>query len=227
MLMMGKKGEGYGRLYNWYAVSDAKFAPSGWHVPTKAEIDTLIDYMIANEYNYDDTTEENRIAKALATDNGWAASAVTGAVGNTDYPAKRNVSGFSGMPAGIRTSVYFIYVKNYGWFWTATETGRNGAVGYHLDFVDIDLANDYYDYKTEGLSVRLIKDDSTDPSTMTDYDNNTYDTVKIGTQVFTKQNWKCTKLNDGTSIPNVTVQATWAALKTLGRCAYDNDENNV
>ena len=32
----------YGRLYNWYAVDDARgLCPSGWHVPTDGEFMTL------------------------------------------------------------------------------------------------------------------------------------------------------------------------------------------
>ena len=32
----------YGRLYNWYAVDDARgLCPSGWHVPTDGEYMTL------------------------------------------------------------------------------------------------------------------------------------------------------------------------------------------
>ena len=32
----------YGRLYNWYAVDDARgLCPSGWHVPTDEEYTTL------------------------------------------------------------------------------------------------------------------------------------------------------------------------------------------
>ena len=34
----------YGRLYNWYAVDDARgLCPSGWHVPTDEEYTTLTD----------------------------------------------------------------------------------------------------------------------------------------------------------------------------------------
>jgi uncharacterized protein (TIGR02145 family) len=39
-----KNGEKFGKLYNWYAVSDPRgLAPSGWHVPTDKEWQTLID----------------------------------------------------------------------------------------------------------------------------------------------------------------------------------------
>jgi uncharacterized protein (TIGR02145 family) len=35
----------YGRLYNWYAVNTGKLAPAGWHVPSHAEWQTLIDFI--------------------------------------------------------------------------------------------------------------------------------------------------------------------------------------
>lgn len=35
----------YGALYNWYAVGTNKLAPAGWHVPTKDEWQTLIDFL--------------------------------------------------------------------------------------------------------------------------------------------------------------------------------------
>lgn len=38
-----KNGEKFGKLYNWYAVNDSRgLAPSGWHVPTDNEWQTLI-----------------------------------------------------------------------------------------------------------------------------------------------------------------------------------------
>ena len=83
----------------------------------------------------------------------------------------------------------------------------------------------------EGNSVRLIKDSTSlldgETSTMTDYDGNVYDTICIGTQEWIVQNWKCTHLNDGTTIPEVTNNTTWAGLTSGALCAYDNDWNNV
>ena len=36
----------YGRLYNWFVTSDSRnIAPVGWHVPSEAEWQTLINYL--------------------------------------------------------------------------------------------------------------------------------------------------------------------------------------
>lgn len=37
-------GKTYGKLYNWYAVNDARgLAPKGWHIPTDREWQILVD----------------------------------------------------------------------------------------------------------------------------------------------------------------------------------------
>lgn len=39
-------GEKYGKLYNWYAVSDPRgLAPIGWHIPSDEDWKTLTDYL--------------------------------------------------------------------------------------------------------------------------------------------------------------------------------------
>jgi uncharacterized protein (TIGR02145 family) len=41
-----KNGKKYGKLYNWYAVSDPRgLAPDGWHVPSDAEWTVLSNYL--------------------------------------------------------------------------------------------------------------------------------------------------------------------------------------
>ena len=118
------------RLYNWYAVMgihdtdpntpNKEFAPEGWHVPTDAEWTTLENYLIANGYNYDDTTEGNKIAKAMVSTTGWNSSTGLGAVGNNQ--SLNNDSGFNAFPEGYRS--YDGSFGNEGYnaiFWSSTD----------------------------------------------------------------------------------------------------------
>lgn len=61
--------------------------------------------------------------------------------------------------------------------------------------------------------------------TVTDIDNNTYNIISIGSQVWFKENLKTTKFNEGTAIPIVPDNSTWAALTTPGSCTYNNTTN--
>lgn len=58
---------------------------------------------------------------------------------------------------------------------------------------------------------------------VTDYDGNSYKTVKIGEQVWMAENLKVTHYRNGDLIPNVTDSAEWSNLTIGARCYYDND----
>jgi uncharacterized protein (TIGR02145 family) len=62
------------------------------------------------------------------------------------------------------------------------------------------------------------------PASVTDIDGNLYDTVKIGTQIWMKENLTTTKFNDGSNIPLITDDYTWSQLTTPGYCWYENNE---
>ena len=64
----------FGALYNWYVINTGLLAPTGWHVPTDLEWETLHNYLIAHGYNYDSTTTGNYIAKAMAAQTAWYTS---------------------------------------------------------------------------------------------------------------------------------------------------------
>ena len=148
----------YGALYNWYTVNAGKLCPAGWHVPTDAEWTTLENYLIANGYNYDGTTTGNKIAKSLASTALWSTSSVTGAVGNTDYPAKRNATGFTALPGGTRFgNGTFVNVGIGGYWWSATEYDASSAWDHSLGYY---VSNVYRNYnnKKDAWSVRCLRD---------------------------------------------------------------------
>jgi len=193
---------GYGLLYNWYAASDANFAPAGWSVPTTYQLIDLIVIYLGGD------TNAGYILKEVGTVH-W----------NPPNPSI-DTYGFSFLGAGVRNnSGIFQNFKTYGRLNTITENDINTAQNWlatssEYSFIQSSVNKKY------GASVRLIKNDSTDPGTMTDYDGNIYPTVKIGTQVWTAANWKCTHLKNGTVIPEVTDNTAWAALTTKGCCTY-------
>ena len=148
----------YGVLYNWPAAMTA--CPSGWHVPSDAEWTQLEEYLIANAYNYDGTTEGNKIAISLASTNGWSSSTNTGTIGNskTAYDAFRNKSGFSALPGGCRDlSGAFSGIEIYGGWWGSTQKYEDYAwrrsLYYFDSYVDRNL-----DFKGLGFSVRCMRD---------------------------------------------------------------------
>jgi uncharacterized protein (TIGR02145 family) len=147
----------YGALYNGYAVN-TKLCPSGWRIPSNSDWEDLALFLQDHGYNYDGTTSGNKYAKALATATGWTFHTGTGTVGNTDYPEKRNASGFSGYPAGYRINWGTSYHSgDETYWWSSTEASE--AATYYLSITNnYASAAIYYSAKTTGFSVRCLKD---------------------------------------------------------------------
>jgi len=145
----------YGALYNWYAVNTGKLCPKGWHVPSDAEWKTFENYLLAH-YNYDSsTTGEGKYALAIAATSNWTPDNGQGNVGNTDYPALRNVTGWSALPAGQRTSNYFDGIGSYAYWWSSSEAGL--AI-FHATASNYHNLYSSSNFKYYGFSVRCIKD---------------------------------------------------------------------
>jgi len=137
---------------------------------------------------------------------------------NTPNAGATNESGFTALGAGYRDYVAgnFQALKDMTYFWSITEDGANAYV---LELSKtIDTAGVYQYNKINGMSSRLLYEGA---------GTNIIDVVKIGSQYWTAQNWKCTRLNNGTLIPTITDDSLWAAESGMAKCAYDNDLNNV
>jgi len=199
-----------GLIYNEFVITDSRnIAPSGWHVPTETEIDTLINGL--GGYNIE-------TGKKIRDDdiNYW-----TGLDGAT------NSSGFSSRGSGYRNGVSGAFGNLYAFGYVKTSTL---AFGTSYKCLSIGAANSLSVGnvpRDHGHCIRLVKDDDTYVSSMTDNDGNVYDTVKIGDQVWITSNLISQKFRNGDTITEVTDNATWAALLTPGLCAYDNDWDYV
>jgi len=94
----------FGRLYNWYAVSDPRgVCPNGWHVPTDADFSELVEFL-----------------------GGSLVAALPMKSSPSDEPAwdGTNASGFSGLAGGSRTiGGEFNAVDSFGYHWSVTSTG--------------------------------------------------------------------------------------------------------
>jgi uncharacterized protein (TIGR02145 family) len=158
-----------GKLYNWYAVMgihdtdpntlNKEFAPESWHVPTDAEWTTLENHLIANGFNYDDTTIGNKINKAIASTTGWNISTVEGGPGNEQ--SGNNSSGFNAFPVGS-ASGYSGEFSSEGYqalFWTSTVVA-NASYLVHNRTLSGGSSEMWTNgnYKPSGFSVRLVKD---------------------------------------------------------------------
>jgi len=67
-------------------------------------------------------------------------------------------------------------------------------------------------------------------TTVTDIDNNSYSTIKIGTQIWMKENLKVTHYRNGDPIPNITFlnDSEWLNTNSGAYCSYeDNSENST
>ncbi|MBN1925392.1 MAG: fibrobacter succinogenes major paralogous domain-containing protein [Prolixibacteraceae bacterium] len=155
-------GYTYGALYNWYTVNapgigGKNVCPEGWKVPDDDDWTTLEDYLIANGYNYDGTTTDDKTAKSLSSKTNWLAS-TGGTPGSTEFPSYRNKSGFSALPAGMCASWNgnFYYLGERAHFWSISEGDLDKAITHRISY---NGAN-FYDFETEkrgGFSIRCLK----------------------------------------------------------------------
>jgi uncharacterized protein (TIGR02145 family) len=133
----------YGKLYNWYTTLGDTLCPTGWGVPTDAEWTTLTTYLGG---------------ESVA---GGKMKSVGTAYWNDPNTGATNESGFSVLPGGFRnTGGSFLYVRNFAFFWSATEYYSFYAWYRSLDSSYGDVARNG-NIKSIGAAVRCLKDSST------------------------------------------------------------------
>lgn len=131
----------YGGLYQWNEameyVSTAGtkgICPTGWHIPTLSEFETL---------------------KSAVGNNGNALKEIGEGTGSG---TGTNTSGFSALLAGLRNYAGFSqYFGNYTYFWVSLEREDGYVYSFSLYYEHSFITSAYYN-KNYGFSVRCIKD---------------------------------------------------------------------
>lgn len=146
------------RYYTWFAITDSRnVCPIGWHIPTDEEWTTLENYLIANGYNYDNTTSGNKIAKAMASTYGWFHCDDC----TISVSQENNRSGFNGLPLGYRSKwnghTGIDFEASNAFWWSSSEMSTTDARVRELNDTFSELLSTKRS-KKDGLSVRCVKD---------------------------------------------------------------------
>ena len=136
----------YGRLYNWYSVSDSRHVcPSGWHEPTEIEWTILTNFLGG---------ESVAGGKLKATLIGPSEN-----YGMWYEPnlSATNESGFSGLPGGFRTfDNAFEYIGDFGAWWGGA-IDIYSSIFHNLSYGSGSFST-FQEFKYVGYSVRCLKD---------------------------------------------------------------------
>lgn len=143
----------FGAYYNFYAVTDTRgLCPSGWHVPTKSEWESLANFLGGAD-----------IAGGKLKETGYAhwPSPNTGAT---------NEFGFSATPGEERSDNYFYAIEAIKWglWWSKTEENTSLA---SVMFLKHDYPTMFIgDFpKVKGLNCRCILDSQTGSAPVADF----------------------------------------------------------
>lgn len=134
----------YGRLYNWFVVSDDRhIAPEGWHVPTLEEWLVLESYL-------DDSVYTNKLKESGPLH--WK-------INNN----ATNETGFTALPGGCRWYIQgasgFSLMGTEGFWWTKSEDEDNLDNAFHLTIgFNYSFFGGCYCTKHNGNSIRCVKD---------------------------------------------------------------------
>jgi uncharacterized protein (TIGR02145 family) len=141
----------YGRLYNWYAVNDARgLCPTGWHVPSdgewmELEMELGMTAEQANSTGWRGTYQGTQLKSSSSDTPTWNGT---------------NSSGFSTLPSGYRDHYdgAFLNEGYSGIWWSSSANGSSSAWLRHLSSGHDGVDRSNYNQR-DGRSVRCVWDE--------------------------------------------------------------------
>ena len=171
-----KNGTKYGKLYNWYAVSDSRvLAPSGYHVPTDEEWKMIEDFLgddagtkMKSTSGWDNWSEDLICANCKTWNAEYRKLTACHVCQNTGYHGTKlragngkNSSGFSGYPGGSRYTNRkgeFDGVGKYGSWWSSSESENTNKPIFYVLWNESKYLKDLSVVTYPGCSIRCVKD---------------------------------------------------------------------
>jgi len=139
--------ERYGRQYNWEEAMKA--CPSGWHLPSDEEWETLVKYV---DPNAGSGCCNNRAGTKLKSKSGWNEYEGRSGNGTDEY-------GFSALPGGHGyDNGSFRNVGDYGGWWSSTENDAARAYGRGVNNQSSTVYRGGLSGKSYRYSVRCLRD---------------------------------------------------------------------
>lgn len=216
----------FGLLYNGYTfLSASEISPAGWHVLTRADYLAILFAVYGGTVPNFPYTISNSNSLRVPSLNYWFNSNGT----NTFLFNSRGSGSRDGSTGG------FSNLKNSNTFFSTTPAVSNYAVLSIIANNNISYggANGFgfsEDLK-EGLSLRHVKDSTSLPNgstgSMVGNDGKSYGTIVINGIEIMSENLCETKFRDGSVIPEITNNSSWAAATTPALCAYNNLMSNA
>ncbi len=141
----------YGALYNWYAVNTGILCPTGWHVPSDPEWQTL-------ERTLGMSASDVKMEGYRGTDEGGQMKETGLKHWKTPNKGATNASGFNGLPGGYCNSGgYFSSLQlagMHGKWWSSSEDANNSFYR-QLTYDKAQIAR-YSSTRNNGMSIRCV-----------------------------------------------------------------------
>ncbi|MBM3410438.1 MAG: hypothetical protein FJY18_02250, partial [Bacteroidetes bacterium] len=157
-----------------------------------------------------------------------ASSATTGGNitddGGSSITARGVAYGTSPEPL-IHTSSFTSDGNGTGVF-TSTLTGLTSSTVYFVRAYATNSVGTAYGNDVSFTTLSAAPAFTCGTSAVSDVDNNTYNTVQIGTQCWTQSNLKVSKYRNGDNISNITDNIAWSQTSTGAWCNYNNSSAN-
>jgi len=148
----------YGALYNHYCVIEEGLIPNGWRIPTKNDVNKLVDYIKSRNYSFEPSDTADWVAKALSSTTIWNNNLTVGSIG---YNRETNNStGFNALPGGYISDNDMSYgEKNSLRFWTTTvDSASNSLLIATLQVASKDLIFTTLEETKGACYIRCVRD---------------------------------------------------------------------